>query len=508
MIRGASPAKRAPRRRFSAAGFLLPIPALTAAGAVLALTDAEVVAPTGDFSKPEAFERLPAGALTSRKKPNADAFSHHSANMSFEKQLDFRVGDGLFRRLWVSAPASTRAADGLGPLFNARACQRCHLRDGRGHPPSANWPADDATSMFLRLGVPPRTEAERRALSSGRRAVIPEPTYGAQLQDLAIQGHAPEGRMRIVYTETPVRLSGGEVASLRAPIYSVTDLGYGPMREGVMISPRVAPPMIGLGLLEAVSEDHIVAAADPEDADRDGISGRANRVWSRKLNRLALGRFGWKAGNATIEDQASGAFSGDIGISTPLHPDGGGECTSRQAACLRAPDGNSPEFGNVEAHREVVDLVVFYSRNLAVPARRDIDDPEVLAGKRVFYRTGCISCHRPKFITPRNLAGMPEQSRQLIWPYTDLLLHDMGDGLADGRPEGRADGREWRTPPLWGIGLTKTVSGHTFFLHDGRARGLLEAILWHGGEAKAQRDEVIAMPPEERRRLIRFLESL
>ena len=508
MIRGASPAKRAPRRRFSAAGLLLPIPALTAAGAVLALTDAEVVAPTGDFSKPEAFERLPAGALTSRKKPNADAFSHHSANMSFEKQLDFRVGDGLFRRLWVSAPASTRAADGLGPLFNARACQRCHLRDGRGHPPSANWPADDATSMFLRLGVPPRTEAERRALASGRRAVIPEPTYGAQLQDLAIQGHAPEGRMRIVYTETPVRLSGGEVASLRAPAYSVTDLGYGPMREGVMISPRIAPPMIGLGLLEAVSEDHIVAAADPGDADRDGISGRANRVWSRKLNRLALGRFGWKAGNATIDDQASGAFSGDVGISTPLHPGGAGECTPRQADCLRAPDGNSPEFGNVEAHQEVVDLVVFYSRNLAVPARRDIDDPEVLAGKRVFYRTGCISCHRPKFITPRNPAGMPEQSRQLIWPYTDLLLHDMGDGLADGRPEGRADGREWRTPPLWGIGLTKTVSGHTFFLHDGRARSLLEAILWHGGEAKAQRDEVIAMPPEERRRLIRFLESL
>ena len=507
MIRRASPARPAPRR-FSVAGLLFLVLAPAAAGPAFALDDAEVVAPTGDFSKPEAFERLPAGALTSRKKPGANAFSHNSANMSFERQLDFRIGDGLFRRVWVSAPASTRAADGLGPLFNARSCQRCHLKDGRGHPPSGNWPDDDAVSMFLRLGVPPRTEAERRALDSGRLAVVPEPTYGEQLQDLAIQGHAPEGRMRVVYTERAVRLSGGEVVRLREPAYTMTDLGYGPMSERVMISPRVAPPMIGLGLLEAISEDHIVAAADPGDADGNGISGRANRVWSGKLKRVALGRFGWKAGAATIEDQAAGAFSGDIGISTPLRPGGAGECTPRQTDCLRAPSGDSPEFGNVEAHQEVVDLVVFYSRNLAVPARRDLDDPEVLAGKRVFYETGCISCHRPKFITPRDLPGLPEQSRQLVWPYTDLLLHDMGDGLADGKPEGRADGREWRTPPLWGIGLTKAVSGHTFFLHDGRARNLLEAILWHGGEAESQRDAVIAMPPEERRRLIRFLESL
>ena len=507
MIHRALPTRLA-LRRLPVAGLSFFLPTLATMGSVLALSDAEVVAPTSDFSKPEAFEMLPAGALTSRKKIGAGAFSHSSANMSFEKELDFKIGDGLFRRTWVSAPASTRAADGLGPLFNARACQRCHLKDGRGHPPSGNWPEDDAVSMFLRLSIPPQTDAERRDLESGRRAVIPEPTYGGQLQDLAIQGHAPEGRMRISYTEVAVPLSGGEVAHLRKPAYTVTDLGYGPMHEQVMTSPRVAPPMIGLGLLEALSEDHIVAAADPEDADGNGISGKANRVWSDKLNRLALGRFGWKAGNATIEDQASGAFSGDIGISNPLRPGGAGECTPRQISCLDAPNGNSPEFGNVEAHQEVIDLVVFYSRNLAVPARRDIGDPEVLAGKRLFYETGCISCHRPKFITPRNPPGMPEQSRQLIWPYTDLLLHDMGDGLADGRPEGRADGREWKTPPLWGIGLTKVVNGHTFFLHDGRARNLLEAVLWHGGEAKAQRDEVISMPPEDRRRLIRFLESL
>jgi CxxC motif-containing protein (DUF1111 family) len=428
--------------------------------------------------------------------------------MTFGRELDFKVGNGFFRRLWVSAPASTQAADGLGPLFNARSCQRCHLKDGRGHPPDAGTPGDDASSMFLRLSVPPRNDADRQAMASGRLSVIPEPTYGGQLQDFAIQGHRAEGRMRIAYTESTVRLSGGEVARLRRPAYGVTDLGYGPMRSDAMLSPRVAPPMIGLGLLEAVPEDDILALADPEDGDRNGVSGRANRVWSARLKRLALGRFGWNAGAATIEDQASAAFSGDIGISSPLFPAGSGDCTAGQSACRAAPSGNSPQYDNVEAPQKVIDLVTFYSRNLAVPARRAVGDPAVLAGKRVFYKSGCIACHRPKFITPRNLPGMPEQSRQLIWPYTDLLLHDMGDGLADGRPEGRAGGREWRTAPLWGIGLTGVVSGHTYFLHDGRARSLLEAILWHGGEAQAAKDRVVAMPPEDRRNLIRFLESL
>ena len=246
MIRGASPAKRAPRRRFSAAGFFLLVPALTAAGAVLALTDAEVVAPTGDFSKPEAFERLPGGALTSRKKPNADAFSHNSANMSFEKQLDFRVGDGLFRRLWVSAPASTRAADGLGPLFNARACQRCHLRDGRGHPPAGNWPDDDATSMFLRLGIPPRTEAERQALASGRRAVIPEPTYGARAAQLAddAPGHGnvlhepPDPRPHRPEDQAPGfrEVAAGETDGLRP---EVDDGRSGVLRRGAGFVDRI-----------------------------------------------------------------------------------------------------------------------------------------------------------------------------------------------------------------------------------------------------------------------------
>jgi CxxC motif-containing protein (DUF1111 family) len=196
-----------------------------------------------------------------------------------------------------------------------------------------------------------------------------------------------------------------------------------------------------------------------------------------------------------------------MGISVPLHPTGSGECTQRQEACLQAPDGNSPQFDDLEAGREVTDLVVFYARNLAVPARRDHDDPQVLAGKRIFYEIGCTQCHTPKYLT-RTDTEVPEQSHQLIWPYTDLLLHDMGEGLADHRPEGEATGREWRTPPLWGLGLTRVVNGHSQYLHDGRARSLLEAILWHGGESQEHRDAVVALSKPERDQLIRFVESL
>lgn len=466
---------------------------------------ANVPPPATDFANAEPGERFPGGTATHTKKVNKNAFSHPSANMTFERELDFKVGNGFFKRLWVSAPASTEAADGLGPIYNARSCQRCHLKDGRGHPPSG--PEDNAVSMFLRLSVPPSNEAEKEAISSGRLKLVPEPTYGAQLQDFAIQGHKAEGRMIIEYEEIPVELAGGEVVNLRKPTYSITDLAYGPMQPGTMVSPRVAPPMIGLGLLEAVPADDVLSLADPSDENGDGISGRPNMVWSREHETLMLGRFGWKAGEPNVNEQSQGAFAGDIGISVPLHPDGAGECTSRQESCKRAPNGNSPQYENLEADSKVTELVVFYSRNLAVPARRDPDDPRVLAGKKTFYEIGCAGCHNPKFRTPFD-EEHPEQSDQLIWPYTDLLLHDMGEGLADHRPEGHADGREWRTAPLWGVGLTPMVNGHSYYLHDGRARSLLEAILWHGGEAQAQRDAVVGLTKPQREDLLRFVESL
>jgi len=472
---------------------------------------AAILAPTDDFSMAETWESLSGGSATNRTRFDREAFSQPSANLSFEEKADFAVGNGLFRRTWVTAPSSTKSADGLGPLYNARACQRCHLKDGRGHPPAE--PDDSAVSMFLRLSIPRQDAADEDRLAAHEVSVIAEPTYGGQLQDLAIPGHQAEGRMVIDYEEIPVELSGGEVVHLRKPTYRVADLGYGPMHPEVMLSPRVAPQMIGVGLLEAVSEDDILAGADPDDADGDGVSGRANRVWSPEHGEARLGRFGWKAGQASLSAQSAGALAGDIGVSSPLAPDPWGDCTDAQALCRAGPhglDGTGSENGtggDLEASAEVMDLMLFYARNLAVPARRDVDDPAVLRGKSLFYGAGCISCHRPKFATRGDYA-VPALAGQLIWPYTDLLLHDMGDGLADNRPEGDADGYEWRTAPLWGIGLTETVNGHTFFLHDGRARNLTEAILWHDGEARAARDTFAAMAKDGRDALLAFLNSL
>ncbi|WP_093990526.1 di-heme oxidoreductase family protein [Flavimaricola marinus] len=460
-----------------------------------------------DFTSAQAYEERPAGAATVRVLPDANAFSQPSGNISFEDELEFKLGNGLFRKLWVSSPSSTLASDGLGPLFNARSCQRCHIKDGRGHPPEN---ADDnAVSMFLRVSImDPEGGAESAAVAeiADYIATLPDPTYGSQLQDFAVPGHASEYRLAVRYDEEIVRLADGTEVALRHPTYEAANLGYGPLHEGAMLSPRVAPQMIGLGLLEAIPAADLLANADPDDLDGNGISGRPNIVWSVQFDQPMLGRFGLKAGSPTIMEQSASAFAGDIGISTPLFPAGAGECTANQTLCQAAIHGDNDDRGT-EIDAEGMDLVTFYSRNLGVPARRDVDDPEVLRGKEIFHSLGCTSCHTPSFVTHR-LADQPEQSFQLIWPYTDLLLHDMGPGLADDRPEGRATGREWRTPPLWGIGLTRQVSGHTYFLHDGRARSLIEAILWHGGEAQAARDSVVNLPAEDRAALVRFLESL
>lgn len=314
--------------------------------------------------------------------------------------------------------------------------------------------------------------------------------------------------MEVSYAEIPVELGDGTVVHLRRPDYAVANLGYGPMHPEVMISPRVSPQMIGLGLLEAIPAADILALADPEDADGDGISGRPSIVMSVEHGVPMLGRFGLKGGTPTVKEQSADAFSGDMGLSTVLHPAPWGNCTEAQALCRSAQHGQEPGVRDgLEVDARSLDLVAFYSRNLAVPERRKVDDPQVLRGKQVFHEARCAACHQPKFVTHR-LEGQPEQSFQLIWPYTDLLLHDMGEGLADDRPEGRATGREWRTPPLWGIGMTELVSGHTQFLHDGRARSLLEAVLWHGGEAQAARDHVVSLPAADRAALIAFLESL
>ncbi|AZO05264.1 di-heme oxidoredictase family protein [Mesorhizobium sp. M2A.F.Ca.ET.043.02.1.1] len=463
-----------------------------------------VTRPTTDFTRPEPFELMQGGAGTSRKDVNRDAFSQSSANITFEEEGNFKLGNALFRKNWVSSPSSTQASDGLGPLFNERACQNCHLKDGRGRPPQGDA---GSTSMFLRLARDASSAEEKAALADHKLLNFPDPVYGTQLQDLAVPDLKGEGRVRVEYSEEKVMLGDGTAVALRKPRYSVENPGYGPLDPRTTLSPRLTPPTIGLGLIEQIAPADILAHADPDDRDGDGISGRPNIVRDELSGAVTLGRFGWKAQTASIRQQAADAFAGDIGISTPEMPKPWGDCTVAEKDCLAMPNGVQQRLGTAEAPPPVMDLVTIYSQNLAVPARRDIATPQVLDGKKQFYEMGCISCHTPKFVTMR---GTPNKAQafQLIWPYSDFLLHDMGEGLADRQRVGEATGSEWRTPPLWGIGLTATVNGNAFYLHDGRARTLAEAILWHGGEGQNARDRFAGAAATDRDALIKFLESL
>ncbi|MCH4898563.1 di-heme oxidoredictase family protein [Pseudomonas sp. B707] len=450
------------------------------------------------FTKAEPGEARSGGAATVRKS-DQNAFSLPSANLPPSRRVDFSVGNSFFRSPWVIAPSTTTARDGLGPLFNTNACQNCHIKDGRGHPPTPD--AANAVSMLVRLSIP---DAPAYAKVIEQVGVVPEPVYGGQFQDMAVPGVAPEGKVRVDYTPVPVRFKDGTEVELRKPVLQITQLGYGPMHPDTRFSARVAPPMIGLGLLEAIPEEAILANAAAQAKENNGINGRPNRVWDDEQQKTVMGRFGWKAGQPNLNQQNVHAFSGDMGLTTSLRPFD--DCTDAQTACKQAPNGNGPD-GEPEVSDNILRLVLFYSRNLAVPARRGVNDPQVLAGKNLFFQAGCQSCHTPKYTTAAN-AAEPELANQVIRPYSDLLLHDMGEGLADNRTEFQASGRDWRTPPLWGIGLTQAVSGHTQFLHDGRARNLLEAVLWHGGEAKAAQQQVLSFNAEQRAALLAFLNSL
>ncbi len=454
----------------------------------------KVTTPTTDFSSAEAFESRSAGAATSPGPFDRNAFSQPLENLSFEDREHFAVGNALFRKIWVSSPSSTLASDGLGPLFNARGCQNCHIKDGRGNLPGDG---ETASSFLLHLG---RFDSEQGKWQ-------PDPIYGNQLQTFGIVGHAGEATLNIDWREFTVPMADGESVTLREPTFTLVDPEYGDVDEATIVAPRITQQMIGLGLLEAVPAADIAANADPDDKNHDGISGRLPlAIDAPDIGRI--GRFGYKAGRASIHAQSGAAFVTDMGLSNSLHPANSGDCSDSQSRCMKAPNGEQESVGKHEVTDEMLDLVAFYSRNLAPPARRDVDDTEVLKGKSLFYETGCIGCHNPKFVTSRDVEE--EALRfQLIWPYSDMLLHDMGEGLADGLGSNSgATGNEWRTPPLWGLGLVTTVNPRATFLHDGRARNLLEAIAWHGGEAQGARDKVMAMNQDERASLIRFLESL
>ncbi len=417
---------------------------------------------------------------------SATAFALPLRDLSILDRRAFAVGNNFFNDNWVTAPASTEGRDGLGPTFNAQSCSSCHFHDGRAEPPESV--DDPELGLLLRLSVPGPDGTPQ-----------PVPAYGDQLQDRAINGVPAEATVHLTYTDVAGHFVDGTPYTLQTPTYELVDPAFGPLPAGLQVSPRLAPPVFGVGLLEAVPEDVVLEGADADDADGDGISGRPNHVVDVATGGTSLGRFGWKANVPTVEQQVAGAFHGDIGITTSLFPEQ--NCPPEQTACLAAPNGGTPEVDDIK-----LDRVTFYTRTLAVPARRDVGAPDTTAGEQVFTELGCSSCHRPELTTgDADVAGL---SNQVIRPYTDLLLHDMGPGLADGRPDGEATGTEWRTTPLWGIGLTETVSRHTRFLHDGRARNLTEAVLWHGGEAAAATEGFKALSAAERAALLAFLESL
>lgn len=429
-----------------------------------------------------------AGGEATVHTTSQDAFARPLPSLPPEQLRAFAFGNKIFNTNWVIAPASVTSLDGLGPTFNRVSCSGCHFKDGRGRPPLND--SEPMNSMLMRLSLPGR---DRKT-----GGVIPHPAYGDQLNDKAIPGVPAEGRAVVRYEEQPGQYPDGRAYSLRRPVYEFVDMVFGPL-DGALFSPRVAPAVFGLGLLEAIPDETLLAWAKENRQRKDGIRGRPNRVWDSEQQKTAIGRFGWKANVATLNQQNAGAAHGDIGLTSSLHPQQ--NCPPLQTACQAAPDGGQPELTDRQLER-----LTFYTQTLAVPARRNPDDTQVQQGAALFTQLQCAVCHRPSVSTGPH--AIPSLSHQTIQPFTDLLLHDMGDALADGRPDFQANGREWRTPPLWGIGLVQTVNRHSFFLHDGRARNLEEAILWHGGEAEASQQAFQQLTKDEREAVLVFLESL
>ncbi len=433
---------------------------------------------------PENGEEFTAGINGTVPDETSNALGNPVPNLSSDDNDKFIVGNSFNRNAWVTAPSSTTGRDGLGPLFNANACASCHILDGRGKPPEAG---EEPVALLFRLSLPGDVEI---------------PNYGKQLQNHAINGAVAEGSVRVTYTEVPGTYPDGTTYSLRKPNYEFINLKYGDFPAGYMFSPRIAPAMTGSGNFDAVSDETILAKADPSDADGDGISGRVNHVYDHIKNTTVIGRHGWKCNTASIPNQVADAFLNDIGITSRVFPD------QQLSGVQKDMYKDLPNGGNPEIENDFFDDVVFYTASLAMPQRRkNFNDQDVLMGKKIFVNIGCAKCHSPEMQTGTNEL-VPQLSNQKIRPYTDLLLHDMGEGLADNRPDGEASGTEWRTTPLWGMSYYKTVNKHTFLLHDGRARNAEEAILWHGGESEKIVTAFKSLNKADRDKILEFLETL
>lgn len=413
------------------------------------------------------------------------AFTQHVPGLDDDALRSFAYGNRIFSTPWVEAPASVAHFDGLGPFFSNRSCAGCHVRDGRGRPPEGARPAGGAV---VKLGVSATGEGHE-----------PDPHYGSVLSERAVRGVAAEGRLRVEWEAVPHVYPDGSRTVLRHPRLRVTELAYGRMAKSTRISLRIAPAVIGVGLLESVGDSVIAAMADPDDADGDGVSGRVHWQPGGEAGAQRAGRLGWKATKGSVAEQVATALVEDMGITTPSRPSPEISPAARKARARVT--GGEPELEGA-----ALEALVQYCRMLAVPGRRNLSDPAVRRGAARFREAGCTSCHVGALTTSE--VRPAALSRQVIHPFSDLLLHDMGPELSDGMPEADARAAEWRTPPLWGIGLATTVNGPRFLLHDGRARSLEEAILWHGGEAQRSRDAFRFLSADARNDLIRFLDSL
>lgn len=441
-----------------------------------------------DFQKAERSEALTGGAGTV-DKIGKNSYSHHFTTLSFEDRQNFLIGNGLFRKLWIAAPSSTISSDGLGPIYNARACQSCHIKDGRGHLPETEKPL----SLVIKVG-------KYQDLN-----LLPNYIYGKQFQFFAIPGMSSEVSGTIIKHKLITKLSNNYKLHSRSINFDINSLAFGELEKSNSLSLRISPQVYGVGLLEAIEESDILMKADINDSDNDGISGIARMV-KNEAGKDVVGRFGIRASTPNLTVQSGVAFMHDMGLSNSIGKNAFGDCTTTQEECFKFLTGIN-ESDNVEVNNEMLEKVVFYLSSLSPPKRRDVSNKEILKGKEIFYKSNCTSCHTPKYVTSKN-AKFDFLKFQLIWPYTDLLLHDMGDHLADKNLYGEVTNREWKTPPLWGIGLAKTVNPRATFLHDGRANNILEAILLHGGESEKSIEYLLKNYKDELNKLVKFVESL
>lgn len=452
--------------------------------------------------------------MADQRQPAADRVTNidQLPDMPAAAAARFLIGEAIFRATWKPAPDVSDGADGLGPLFSASSCAACHPLDARR---DVNGMSESVTRV-LRLSMPAaRRGADAAAKGTSTGELQAEPNYGSQLQERAIAGHIPEGRLVVAWTSEEARTEDGSTVTLRRPEVQVADLAHGPIDPAAVMSLRRPPQLAGIGLIAAIAETDIAAGADPDDRDGDGIAGRLATRRDASTGAQRMTRFGWKASAATLDEQISSAFHLDMGLSTAIYPAASGDCTQAEIACRNAPNGASAAKDGLEVSVREVELVRAYLEGLPPPVlqagQQTGTASPASAGRAQFLALGCPSCHRERFVTPE-LPATPHLSSKPVDVFSDLLLHDMGDDLADpGGDRANLEQRLWRTAPLWGLSarLDDIAAGHIDgLLHDGRARTIEEAILWHGGEGLRAREGYRRLSGDDRSALIEFLNGL